>query len=57
MSDLFDRLGRYLPLFTLIILWVVSAPIRLAVLLVLPPVTTFHHPLRNVREFFMFDLR
>lgn len=55
MSDLFDRLRDYLPLFTLIILWVVAAPIRLAVLLVLPPVRSYHHPLRKVREFFLFE--
>lgn len=55
MSDLFDRMRDYLPLFTLIILWVVAAPIRLAVLLVLPPVRSYHHPLRKVREFFLFE--
>lgn len=56
MSNLFDRLGRYLPLFTVIMLWLAVLPIRLVALLALPPVTTFHHPLRNVREFFLFEM-
>lgn len=57
MSDLFDKLGDYLPLFTLIILWVILLPVRAVALLLLPPVNRYSHPLRKVREFFMFDLR
>ena len=57
MSELFDKLGDYLPLFTLIILWVILLPVRAVALLLLPPVNRYTHPLRKAREFFMFDLR
>lgn len=57
MSDLFDTLGDYLPLFTLIILWVILLPVRVVALLLLPTPRSYNHPLRNVREFFMFDVR
>lgn len=57
MSDLFDTMGDYLPLFTLIILWLILLPVRAVALLLLPAPRRYTHPLRNVREFFMFDLR
>ena len=55
MSDWFDTLGDYPPLFTLIILWVILLPVRAVALLVLPPCTRYTHPLRNVRDFFAFE--
>lgn len=55
MSDLFDKLGEYLPLFTLIILWVIALPVRVVALLVLPRCRRYSHPLRGVRDFFVFE--
>lgn len=55
MADIFERMGNYFPLFTLVVLWLIVAPVRLLALLLLPPVTPYNHPLRNLREFFAFD--
>lgn len=55
MSDWFDNMGEYLPLFALIILWLISVPVRLVALLLLPPIRRYSHPLRKAREFFEFD--
>ena len=55
MSDLFDTMGNYVPLIILAALWAALVPVRAAVILLLPPISRYNHPLREFRDFFAFD--
>lgn len=58
MSDFFEWLSQYAPLGALLIIWLVTAPIRLAVMLVLPyGAKHAHHFFNPVYEFFAFEDR
>lgn len=58
MSNFFDWLSDYVPLGFMLILWVITAPVRVAVMLLLPyGVRRYIHPLNFVYEFFAFEER
>lgn len=55
MSNFLFKMRDYLPLFTWVILWLALLPIRAVVLLLLPPMCFYKHPLRKVHDFFAFE--
>jgi hypothetical protein len=58
MSVFFDWLGDYIPLGIMLIIWVVTAPVRVMVMLMLPlSAKSSRHPLNPVYEFFAFEER
>ena len=58
MSVFFDWLGDYLPLGIMLIIWVVTAPVRVMVMLALPlSAKSSRHLLNPVYEFFAFEER
>lgn len=58
MSDFFDWLSQYVPLGFMLILWVITAPVRVVVMLLLPfGARRYSHPLNFVYEFFAFEER
>lgn len=58
MADFFDWLGNFTPTIIYFILWALVAPLRLAVMLVLPRnAERRYHALNEVFEFFAFEAR
>ena len=58
MSEFFDWLGNFTPTIIYFVLWVALAPIRFAVMLVLPRnAERRYHALNGVFEFFAFERR
>lgn len=58
MSVFFEWLSPYVPLGVLLIVWVVTAPVRVVVMLLLPfGATRSYHLLNPVYEFFAFEER
>ena len=55
LSDLQDRLDRWCPAILVALLFLILLPIRVVVLLCLPPdSTSTWHPLHKIQQFFSF---
>ncbi len=58
VTEMFDLLAIYVPYFVWIIIWCLVLPIRLLVLLCIPPGANYkYHALNSLYDFFAFEGR